>query len=490
MATLSSPISTSFNSFSELSWIQTTFPIGASVSQPLSGHLTDIYGRRKGLMVCYALFATGTLLCGLAPRLWVFLLGRIIQGLGGGSLVCITAFVETDLVPLRKRALIEGLGNIAFGVALALGGVYGGAINQAIGWKWAFFIQVPILILDAALVIFVVRIPHRKSDSSSLGRIDYFGSFTLVVAIILLQLALNSGGSNWNRPVVITSFTIAAIGFGLFLYWDSAKASNPVIPIRAIWERTVATAQLSFFLSSAANVTVIFYIPIYLQVLGYSTGESGLRFIPMAVSLALSSFATGYFVKATGRYYYINILVQVFSVTGTALLCSTTQDTPAWAPFVYLGLLGIGSGGAYVTRLMGILSSVDDKRQAVIQGASWTIESIGLALGITIASTVFQKISVGGLGVLLAGQPTLLDALIRDIGALKLLNGPERKAIVDVYMKASRGVFLVALAEIVLAAGSSFIMKNNLLVDSPAAEVPETGQGKDAGVSSARSAAE
>ena len=109
LATISGPISASYNSFSKLSRIQTTFPIGASVSQPLSGHLTDIYGRRKGLIVCYGLFAVGTLLCRLAPNLAVFLLGRIIEGLGGGAIVSITAFVETDLVPMRKRALIEGM---------------------------------------------------------------------------------------------------------------------------------------------------------------------------------------------------------------------------------------------------------------------------------------------------------------------------------------------------------------------------------------------
>jgi len=96
---------------------------------------------------------------------------------------------------------------------------------------------------------------------------------------------------------------------------------------------------------------------------------------------------------------------------------------------------------------MRILSSVDAERQAVIQGASWTVGSIGLALGITIASTVFQKISVSSLCVLLAGQPILLDALIRDIAALKLFSGPERKAVGDVYMKATRGVFLLALEQ-------------------------------------------
>ena len=296
--------------------------------------------------------------------------------------------------PLRKRALIERLGNIAYGVTLSLGGVYGGTIHEAIGWKWAFRIQPPIIVIDAVLVFLVVRIPQQKADVSLLRRIDYFGSSTLILAIVLFQLALNSGGTNvgWNSSLVIISLTIGTISFGLFVFWDFRKANNPVIPIRVLLQRTVAAAELSFFFASAANISIMFYVPIYLQVLGYSTGASGLRFIPMATGLALSSFATGFLVKATGRYYYVNILVQISSVLGSVLLCTMTQHTPSWAPFFYLGLIGVGTGGAFVTRLMGILSSVDNQQQAVIQAASWTIESIGLAFGITIASTVFQKI--------------------------------------------------------------------------------------------------
>lgn len=469
LATISGPISASFGSFSKLSWIQTTFPIGASVSQPLSGHLTDIYGRRKGLVVCYALFATGTLLCGLAPTLWVFLLGRIIEGLGGGAIVSITAFVESDLVPLRKRALIEGLGNIAYGITLALGGVYGGEINDAIGWKWAFLIQPPIIVIDAALVAFVVRIPQQKSHSSLLRRIDYLGGGCLVLAIVLFQVAVNSGGTSvgWNSPLVIVSLTLAASCFGLFLYRDFYKAENPVIPLRALLQRTVVSAQLSFFFASAANISIMFYVPIYLQVLGFSTGASGLRFIPMAICLALSSFATGFLVKATGRYYYVNILVQTSSVLGAVLICTLTRYTPAWVPFLYLGFIGVGFGGAFVTRLMGVLSSVDDQKQAVIQAASWTIESVGLTFGITIASTVFQKISIGQLRTLLMEKPGILHTIITDFEALHGLTGPEKQSVIDIYLRALRGVFLVAMAEMALAAAISLVMKNNLLVDHP-----------------------
>lgn len=475
MGTISGPVSASFNSLSKLSWIQTLFPIGASISQPLSGHLTDIYGRRKGLMACYTMFAIGTLLCGLAPVLGVFLLGRVLQGMGGGAIVSITAFVETDLVPLRKRAFIEGLGNICYGIIFALGGVYGGGVNQAIGWRWAFLIQPPIIVVNGLLVFFVVKIHQKKTEASLLRQIDYLGGLTLIIAILFFQLALNSGGTTvgWSSALVIASLVIAGISFALFIFWDFCKASNPAIPLRAMLQRTVAASQLSFFFASAANISILFYVPIYLQVLGHSTGAAGLRFIPMAVGIAASSALTGRVVEKTARYFWVNIPVQICYILGIALLCSMTQHTPSWCIFVYLGVVGIGSGGAFVTRLMGVLSSVQDEKQAIIQAASWTIESTGLALGITIASTVFQKLSIGHLRILLAGNPSLLATVSTNFESLNTLDGSQKQAVVEIYLKAVRGVFFLTLAEIIVAAAMSFLMKNNELVDEP----EEAGKG-------------
>ena len=120
-----------------------------------------------------------------------------------------------------------------------------------------------------------------------------------------------------------------------------------------------------------------------------------------------------------------------------------------------------------MTRLMGVLSSVQDEKQAIIQAASWTIESTGLALGITIASTVFQKLSIGHLRTLLAGNPSLLATVSTDFESLKTLDGSQKQAVVEIYLKAVRGVFFLALAEIIVAAAMSFLMKNNELVDEP-----------------------
>jgi MFS family permease len=442
LATIVGPISASFNSFSFLSWITTILPIGASISQPLSGHLTDIFGRKSGLMLSLFVFAIGTLLCGLAPKIWVFLLGRVVQGLGGGAIGPITAFIETDLVPIKQRALIEGIGNIVYGVTLALGGVYGGAVQKAIGWKWAFLVQVPVIFLDIAWV-FMLPIPRIKDNITSKRQADFMGMGSMLLIIILFQFGMNTGGTtfSWVSAPVLTSLLVAAAVLAAFIYWEFCKAAVPLIPIRALIQRTVASAQLSAFFANLGNYSIIYYTPIYLQVLGYSTSQSGLRFIPLALCFALGSFTTGFLVERTARYYYINLPVQVFSVLGSVLLCTMRLSTPPWALFVYLGLYGVGSGGAYVTRLMGVLSSVDSKRRVVVQAASFTIRNTGTTLGLTVASAIFQYLSVHQLQTLFRGQPDMLQKIGRNFEALLDLHGSEKQSAISIYLNATRGVF-------------------------------------------------
>jgi MFS family permease len=466
LATISEPISSSLDAFSKLSWIITMFPIGSSVSQPLSGHLSDIFGRRNGLIVCYLLFAIGTLICGLSEHsLGLFLCGRLIQGLGGGALASITSFIESDLVPLDRRALIEGIGNIACGSMQALGGVYGGVVTKYIGWKWTFLIQVPVIVVNGALVLVVVKIPRDKNLPRGQS-IDYLGCLLMLCAITLFQYGMNAGSTeSWSRPGVITALILAAATFGVFIFWDSVKAKNPVIPLRLLIQRTVAASQLSFFFTSAATITLLYYVPIYLHVLGNSNEGSGLRFIPYAVTFGLGSFMTGLIVKMTARYYHINFVIQATSITGAAFICTLAKNTPAWAPFVYLALIGAGFGGAYVTRLMGILSSVDNEKQAVIQASAWAISSAGSTVGIAASSAIFQRLSLGRIRDILVDHPDLMDKLMKSFDVLSMLDSSEKAAAIDVYVASVRAVFLLALVELVVAAVISFCMENNKLSD-------------------------
>lgn len=280
LATITTSVSSSFGQFSRIAWVSTTYAMGASISQPLSGHLTDVFGRRPGLTISYSLFATGTLLCGVsvyAKTLDMFLAGRVIAGLGGGSLTSIISFVESDLVPLKDRALIEGIGNVVYGSVNALGGFYGGSIAGSIGWQWAFLAQLPVIAVDILLSLFFLRIPAPKRQVAVEGQpqqlkkeitVDYVGCLCVLLTMVFLQLALNDGSNNfsWTSGLVISSFVIAGGSAILLVYWDIRRATKPVLPFRHLMKRTIAASQLSFFFNSISVAVIIYYVPIYLEI--------------------------------------------------------------------------------------------------------------------------------------------------------------------------------------------------------------------------------
>jgi Major Facilitator Superfamily len=342
--------------------------------------------------------------------------------------------------------------------------------------QWAFLIQVPFLVLDAVIVLLTLRIPNGKNKSSATESVDYVGCVLLLVSITFFQLGLNAGSSgSWNTPLAISSTTISGTSFTAFIYYDLFHASNPVLPLRALMQRTIASSQLSYFFNSAASASILFYMPIYLQILGNSASSTGLRFIPYAVAFGLGSFIAGYMVKITGRYYIINVFIQTSSLAGAIGLCTMNEQTPAVAPYLYLVLLGLGIGGAYVTRLIGLLSSADDEKQAVIQAASWTISSTGFAMGVAAASAVFLRLSLTDLEGVLSRQPQLLSSIRASFEVVNSLGGREKAEVVRIYLNALKGVFYLSMGEMAVSALVSLCMENNLVSDEVDSEVEEKG---------------
>lgn len=468
--TIAGPISASFQSSGNFSWLATAYVIGSSVSQSLSSHLTDMFGRRKGLAVCYVLFAAGTLSCGLAPILPVFLFGRALQGVGGGAICAIIALVETDLIAMKSRALVEGLGNIFYGTVLAFGGVYGSLVYSTIGWRWAFLIQVPIIAANALIIVLVINAETRTGVLSALRQVDYIGICTLLATLILFQLGLNSGSVSliWNSPLVISSLSIGTVAAAIFVYWESTHAANPIVPFRLL-NRGVTWVQLSSVFSTGSYASTLFYIPLYLTISGIPSRGVGLRYIPMAIAFAISSFTAGYVVKKTQRYYHLNIGLQMLSVLSYALLSILEIHTPAYVPFICLGLLGVAAGGIYVTTLMGILTSVPDRQQTVILGVSCAVRSLSITIGLTIASLIFQSLFSKDCAALFAtrgaGQGQIqCHGLLVHFGAYEGVDDKLKDMIVGSYLKAIRGVFLFSTSQAAAGVLCSFLISNNQVV--------------------------
>ncbi|KAL9132550.1 MAG: hypothetical protein Q9175_006276 [Cornicularia normoerica] len=468
IATLSAPISASFHSLSLLSWLASAYFIANAALQPLSGRLTDILSRRTGLIFSNIFFAAGNLICGLATSEWAMIFGRVIAGMGGGGLNAISTFVGSDLVPLRRRGVWQGFGNICFGVGAGLGGVFGGWINDTWGWRKAFLIQVPFTVVSGTMVFFTVKIPVKHSSKSALKRIDFLGAAALITTLVLLLVGLNSGGNvvPWNHPLIYTTLPLSFISLLLFIYIESNHATEPVIPVKLLLNRTVLAACLTNWFLTMCVFSLLFYGPIYFQVKGLSTTQAGARLIPQSIGTAIGSISTGLIMRWTGKYYILNICIQVVFTAAYALLSSFTLTTPAWEPVLAFFMSGIGYSGMLTTTLLALISAVDHEDQAVITSASYAFRSTGSAIGITIASAVFQNILKLRLWAEFGDREGAADMIARlrdSLDEIKTLPVEWKGEVREVYMEALRGVFLTTLGIGIIGGLISLAMREHVL---------------------------
>jgi MFS family permease len=373
IATLSGPISSEFDSLSLLSWLATAYLISNAAFQPISGRLTDIFGRGPGLVVSNLLFAAGNLICGLAQDQYVMILGRVVAGIGGGGLMSISTFVGSDLVPLRSRGIVQGIGNICYGSGAMLGGVVGGLLNDYTkrGWRLAFLLQVPPVLISAVAVAFLVKIPPKQSDKSYLARIDFGGVFFTVSFLVLLLLGLNAGGNlvPWIHPLPLTTIPLSVVTFALFIWWES-RVVQPIIPVRLLATRTVLAACFCNLFCTMVVLCGIFYVPLYLQVTGDSATTAGLKMLPSPVGIAIGSVTAGFIMRKTGRYTKLGIITVFSIVVGVILFNFQNEHSPVWLSSVAFFFVGSGYGAMLTTTMVGCIAAVDHSQQAVVTSAT------------------------------------------------------------------------------------------------------------------------
>ncbi|KAI0801691.1 major facilitator superfamily domain-containing protein [Xylaria sp. FL0064] len=469
IATLSAPISSEFHSLSLLSWLATAYLISNAACQPISGRLTDIFGRGPGLIFSNIVFAAGNLICGLAQSAGVMILGRVVAGIGGGGLMTISTFLGTDLVPLRNRGIVQGIGNICYGAGAMLGGVFGGLVNDNSRWGWrlAFLVQVPPVLVSAVLVAYLVRIPPKVSEKSYLARIDFTGVFSLVSFLVLLLLGLNAGGNlvPWLHPLPLTTLPLSLVALVFFIVWES-RATQPVIPVRLLFDRTVLTACVTNLLCCMVQFQSMFYIPLYLQTRGVSASGAGLVLLFAPLGICISSVSAGYIMKKTGRYVGLGTFAVSLQLIPSIILTTLRQDSPIWPLRIVFFLLGAGQGGMLTVTLLACLAAVDHSHQATITSATYAFRSVGSTVGITVGSAVYQNVLKNKLWERLGDLPGAADEINRirdDIDELNHLPAGWHDGVAASFQDAFRSVWftLVGLAAVALISVS--LMKQHKL---------------------------
>jgi MFS family permease len=337
------------------------------------------------------MFTIGNLVCGLSGSRAVLIAARVVTGIGGGGCISIATFIASDNIPLKRRGIWQGTGAVVYTAGMGLGAVIGGAVNDAVGWRWAFLGIAPVSLISGIGVAMFV--PSYTDETQGwrelLGRVDFAGAATLVGSLVLLLVGLNHDG-----PELVTGLFAITVPIGLvllvgFVWIEWRWAKEPIIPLSLFRRRTVVAACLTAWFMSMAFYALTFYVPLYMKMLGHSTSEIGLRLLPDSIGAGLGSFLVGLVIRMTGKYgvfRYTMTLLLVLASTGFALI---SAHTPWILPEVYLLCKGFGMGGALTMLILALLHSVPHERHATATSALYAFRSTGATVGLSAASAMF-----------------------------------------------------------------------------------------------------
>lgn len=473
-ATLISSISSSFNASEQAQWLGSAYLLSVACFTPLYGRLADIVGRKNCMFIALTFFTAGTTLCGLSSSMNMLIFARALAGMGGGGLTTTTSIVLSDLVPLKNRGLLQGLTNIIFGLGSGLGGPIGGWMNDTLGWRRAFLIQVPLLLLDYVLAIAFVNVktPNalvRQSKWDKLKSIDFFGAFSLVLGLSSTLIALSLMSAN-DVPIshfpVWGGFVIGFASITFFFYAEAKLARNPILPLRLITQRSGAAVAFANFCLSIVSFGTLYHFPLFFQAVKLETPSlAGLHLIPNSIALSVGSVLAGIIMRSSGRYYWYNLINAVLITVSIVCFALFTQSSSE--AFTYISIIphGFGTAGVLTCTLIALINSVPRTDVAVATSMSYMARNTGQILGVSGGGTLFQALLKQQLRHKITGKHA--DKIISEIrhksSIVPELPAHLQKAAVESYAYALRWVFIgIAIVSVGTVVGCAFIEDKEL----------------------------
>ncbi|WP_414468811.1 MDR family MFS transporter [Methanobacterium sp. ACI-7] len=327
-------------------WPFTIYMLTSTIAIIFFGKLSDIYGRKYILIAGIITFVITSALCGISTNMFELILFRGLQGIGGGILLTLPFILVGEIFSPRERGKYMGILASVFALADVLGPILGGVITDTFGWRWVFFVNVPVGI--AAVTIILYSLPNFKLDGVK-KVIDYSGiiTFTLTLSSLFLALTLLGDLNKYPLAEIIGLLIFSAFMFILFILAEK-KAIEPILPLYLFKNSIFSISSIESFLASALMFSGVIYIPLFAQdVLGISATNSGLLMIPMLFSLTMASIITGQIISKTGKYKKLVIAEFIITGIGVVLLATMNAATPYYLLITYSTVLGIGSGMAY-----------------------------------------------------------------------------------------------------------------------------------------------
>jgi len=429
-----------------LTWVVTAYLLASTVVAPIYGKLGDLYGRKRVLQAAIFIFLGGAIVSGLATNMLTLIIGRTIQGLGGGGLMVVAMSVVADVIPPRRRGKVQGIFGAVFGVSTIAGPLLGGFFVEHFSWHWIFFINLPLGLF--ALAVIAMALPSQTLRTSH--RIDYLGAVLLTAALSSFVLFTSLGGNTiaWDSAPSIALIAIAVVGLALFL-WVERRADEPVLPMSLFSNNVFTISNVVGAIVGLAMFGSITFLPLYLQtVQGVSPTTSALALLPMMMGLIGASMLSGFVMSKTGRYKILPIGATAILFVGMVLLTTIGVDTPVWLIGCYMFLVGFGIGPINSVSITAVQNAIPRSMVGVGTASVTMFRQIGGSVGVSVFGALFSA----GLASHLVGLGDALEGA-HSINAQTLAALPEntRALALEAFVSALHPIFYAGAGAAALA---------------------------------------
>jgi len=376
----------------QYAWVQISYLLTFTALSPSYGRISDMIGRRNLYIICIVIFLIGSAICGASVDIVMLITARGFQGVGGGGLMSLAFVILGDIVSLRERGKYVGIMTGTFGISSVLGPFVGGVFTDHVGWRWIFYINLPIGIIS----LFVVWYGMRKLKSTikfTWANLDILGTVIVVTAVVPLLLALTWGGNkyDWNSAIIIS---LLVVGTFLFIPFIIAEkyARYPIMPMRLFTIPNVILVNIIGFLVGVVMFSSMLYLPLWFQtVKGESAMISGIQMLPMLFGLIIASTVSGFLVAKFGHYKTYPIVGTILATAGTFLLYLFDENSGQQEFIPILFCIGFGLGLVVQLLIVVCQNAVEPKDIAVATSAVNFTRTLGGVFGQAVGSAILTQ---------------------------------------------------------------------------------------------------
>jgi len=434
-------IAVDLHGLSKLSWVATSYLLTSAIATPIYGKLGDLYGRKKLFQISIIIFLVGSALCGLSQNIEQLVFFRALQGIGGGGLMALILAIIGDVVPPRQRGRYQGYFGAVFAVSSVIGPLLGGLFTDHLGWRWIFYINLPLGLLALSAVAARLHLPVHRNEH----KVDYAGASLLSVAIVSMLLVSVWGGVQypWGSAKIVGLITAAVVFTAAFIVRER-HAAEPIIPLTLFRSGIFITSTLLSLLAGIAMFASILYIPQYQQIVrGNSPTESGLLMVPLVMGLLVASIFSGRYVSKTGHYRRMPIIGTAVLTLGVWLFSHLTLTTSHVVLSLWMLVIGAGLGMFMQIATLAVQNSTKREMLGTATSTVTFFRTIGSSLGGAVFGTILTSRLTHYIHEVLPHAAGVASSALAT-GATKLPDSVKTQ-VLGAYVKSFHDMFLLAI---------------------------------------------